>query len=136
MAAFSKTHTLILPIPRELAGEQKNRYLALRVSQLLKIQWSGLSGDTYLLYVRYARDPRRLGSRSGEKRVERVAITEDSRENVRWTAEEKRDVGMRNRGSKKKEIEEKEKKRESVHCITSFLSKPVLQGRWFWCRWR
>lgn len=60
-----------------LAGEKKNRYIALRVSQLLKIQWPRLSGDTYLLYVRYARDPRRLGSRSCGKRVERVAITED-----------------------------------------------------------
>lgn len=88
-----------------LAGEKKNRYIPFRISQLLKIQWPGLSGDTYLLYVRYARDSRRLGSRFGGKRVERVAIREDSRESVRWAAEEKRDMGMRNRGWRERKRE-------------------------------
>lgn len=57
----------------------------------------------------------------GGKRVERVAIREDSRESVRWAAEEKRDVGTRNETEEgKEEIDERGRERTSCIVLRAF----------------
>lgn len=68
----------------------------------------------YLPFVcSYARGPRRPGPRSAGKRVERVAIREDSRESARWVAEEKRDAEAWKREKRK----ERKGKRGREPCI-------------------
>lgn len=71
----------------------------------------------YLPFVcSYARGPRRPGPRSAGKRVERVAIREDSRESARWVAEEKRDAEAWKRERKGKREKEKEEENRALYC--------------------
>lgn len=94
MVAFSKTHT---PSSRshETRWREEESIYSVTSKPTFKDSMAGAVWR-YLPFVRALR------SRSGGKRVERVAIREDSWESVRWAAEERRDVGTRNRRRREK----------------------------------